>query len=68
MFYRQNDVEIGNYPKVDAFLKMKLKRARLFIKFEHANFGLTGSDYYVGIYQPMAPRVFRFGVSWSFYD
>jgi len=68
MFYRQNDVEIGNYPKVDAFLKMKLKRARLFFKFEHANFGLTGSNYYAGVYQPMAPRVFRFGVSWSFYD
>jgi len=68
MFYRQNDVEIGNYPKIDAFLKLKLKRARLFIKYEHANFGLMGSNYYAGVYQPMAPRIFRFGVSWSFYD
>ena len=68
MFYRQTEVEIGNYPKFDAFLKLKLKRARLFFKFEHANFGMTGTNYYSGIYQPMAPRVFRFGVSWSFYD
>ena len=68
LFYRQTDTEIGNYPKFDAFLKLKLKRARLFFKFEHANYGMSGSHFYAGIDQPLAPRVFRLGVSWSFYD
>ena len=68
LFYRQTETKIGDYPKVDAFLKLKLKRARLFFKFEHANYGMTGSNFYAGIDQPLAPRVFRFGVSWSFYD
>jgi len=68
MFYSQNTQSIGNYPRIDAFLKFKLKRARLFFLFEHASFGLLGTKYYAGINQPMNPRIFKFGVSWSFYD
>ena len=68
MFYSQNTKEIGNYPRFDAFVKFKLKRARIFFLFEHVTFGLFGTNYYSGINQPMNPRIFKFGVSWSFYD
>jgi hypothetical protein len=69
MFYSQTSQNIGNYPMFDAFFKMKLKRARLFFMFEHVSFGLLGnSNYYAGVNQLMNPRIFKFGVSWSFYD
>ncbi len=68
MFYSQNTKQIGNYPRFDAFVKFKLKRARIFLLFEHVTFGLFGTNYYAGINQPMNPRIFKFGVSWSFYD
>lgn len=68
MFYSQTSKQIGNYPRFDAFLKFKLKRARIFFLFEHASFGMFGTKYYAAINQPMNPRIFKFGVSWSFYD
>ncbi len=68
MFYSQNTKQIGNYPRFDAFVKFKLKRARIFFLFEHVTFGLFGTNYYSGINQPMNPRIFKFGLSWSFYD
>ncbi len=67
-FYNQKEKEIGNYPFFDAFLNFKVKRTRFFLKFEHVNSGLMGSDFFTILHYPMNQRVFRFGFSWTFYD
>ncbi|MFH1320309.1 MAG: putative porin [Bacteroidota bacterium] len=68
MFYLQNEKKIGNYPYIDVFVNLKIKMARLFLKFEHINSGFTGNTYYLVPHYPMPDRALKFGVSWIFYD
>lgn len=67
-FYRQTDKEIGNYLYIDVFLNFKIKRALFFLKLQHANSGLMGYNYYTTPHYPMQDRLFRFGISWKFYN
>lgn len=67
-FHTQNERKVGNYPFVDAFLNMQLKRARIFIKMDHINEGFPDNNYFHTINYPANPRGLRFGVSWNFYD
>ncbi len=68
-FYNQNVRKVGDYPLLDLFLNMQLKRARIYVKVDHINQGYPESrDYFHTINYPMDPRTIRFGVSWNFYD
>ncbi len=67
-FYLQNEVEIGNYLYGDVFLTLRVKRARIFLKYQHVNSGLFGYKYYSTPHYPMQDRALKFGVSWMFYD
>lgn len=68
-FYNQQERKVGDYPMVDLFLNMHLKRARIYVKVDHINEGYpTNRNYFNTIYYPMNPRTVRFGVSWNFYD
>jgi len=68
MFYQQKERKIGNYPFIDVFLNMKVKRTRIFLKFEHVASGLMGYDFFTLLHYPMNQRVFKAGFSWTFYD
>jgi hypothetical protein len=67
-FYVQNQRKVGDYPFVDVFLNMQLKRARIFIKYDHVNMGTPSNQYFHTVSYPASPRALRFGVSWNFYD
>ncbi|MDX2443779.1 MAG: putative porin [Bacteroidales bacterium] len=67
-FYLQDEKKVGNYPFFDAFINFKVKRTRFFVKYEHVNSGWTGNKYFTILHNPMSRRVFKFGLSWSFYD
>jgi hypothetical protein len=67
-FYRQDKVLTGNYPFINVFLNIKLKRTRIFIMFDHVNSGLMGYDYYMIPSYPMNTRMLRYGIAWTFYD
>ncbi|MDR2887933.1 MAG: putative porin [Bacteroidales bacterium] len=71
-FYRQLSSETGNYPFVNAFINMKIKRARFFFMFDHVNHRLMppGMMYnYEMIPQyPWNARRFTFGIAWTFYN
>lgn len=71
-FYPQENWLAGNYPFVNAFLNIKLKRTRLFFMSDHLNYGLmVGEKMYnyetVPLY-PQATRRFTFGLAWTFYN
>ncbi len=69
VFYQLNDDLIGNYPFVDIWLNVRLKRTRFFAKFEHYNSTLWNrKDYYYAASYPAKPNTFKFGISWTFYD
>lgn len=67
-FYLQRRKLIGNYPLVDVFANLKWKKAIIFFKYEHVNQGLPNNEYFATYQYPMNPRVFKFGISWMFYD
>ncbi len=67
-FHTQHEKMIGNYPYVDAFLNLKLKRTRFYFKYEHADYGFIARDYFNTLHYPMPRATFRFGLSWAFYD
>ena len=67
-FYRQDRIKTGNYPFIDVFLNLKLKRTRIFIMFDHLNSGYMGYDYFMIPSYPMNARMLRYGIAWTFYN
>ncbi len=68
-FYNQREYKVGNYPYLDAFVTAKWKRMRIFLKYQHVNFGLFGNgEYFTVAGYPQNPGMFKMGISWSFYD
>ena len=52
----------------DVYMNVLLKRARVFVKLDHANAGLFGYNYQFIANQPLTDRGIRFGISWAFFD
>ncbi len=67
-FYLQNKKEIGNAIYADLYFNIRIKRATLFLKYQHFNAALTGYNYYSVPHYPMQDYAIRFGVVWKFYD
>jgi len=67
-FYVQGYRETGNYPYLDAFVNIRVKRAKLFLIMKHVNSGLMDYNYFMVPGYPMPDRGLRFGISWAFYD
>lgn len=65
-FCNQHSVMVGNYPFMNAYINMKLSKARFYIMFSHFNQGMTGSNYFAMPGYPMNPRRFQMGVSVDF--
>ena len=68
VFYIQDEKKIGNYPRLGAFVNLKIKTASLFFKLENFNAGLTERTYYGALHYPSPGRTFKFGISWDFKD
>ena len=69
VFFNQREVKVGNYPYLDAFVSAKWKRMRILLKLQHLNHNLFGNGEYFQVARyPQNPRMFKVGISWSFYD
>ncbi len=68
LWLNQQRYDTGGYPRFDPFATMKLKRTRLFVKFENAFQGFPSDGYFTVPLYPMMDRVWRLGFSWDFYD
>jgi len=68
VFHQQNEKKLGNYPYLDVFLNIKLKRTRFFLKYEHLNSGWIYKDYFSVLHYPRNEEAFKAGLSWTFYD
>lgn len=58
--------KIGNCPIVNAYANFLLKHTRFFVMLSHINSG--ASEYFFTPHYPLNSRVFRFGVSWNFFN
>jgi hypothetical protein len=68
LFHLQNRKEYGNFPYIDVYATIRLKRTRLFFKMENIGSEFIHKDYITTPYYPMNRSTFRLGVSWAFYD
>ncbi|MBG0857890.1 MAG: putative porin [Bacteroidales bacterium] len=67
-FYRQQQTMTGNYPFLNAFVNLKLRRARIFVMLDHLNSGFMGYDFYMIPSYPVNTRMIRYGIAVTFYD
>jgi hypothetical protein len=67
-FYNQNTFQMNAFPIVDLFLNAKVKRARIFIKYNNIIQAFTHTGYFATPYYPGQRNILDFGFDWSFYD
>ena len=68
LFYLQNEKKIGNYPYIDLYASLKLKRTRVFFKWMNVGSDFLNKEYFGALHHPMNRRTFRLGVAWIWYD
>ena len=67
-FHVQENTMLGYYPKIDVFINTHLKRAQIFLKYEHINAGSSLPKSYVAPGYPSLAKSLKFGVSWNMFD
>ena len=66
-FYNQSEIECGNFAFADVYANLKLKKARFYVMYSHANKGLFGGNNYFSIpHYPLNPGRFQLGISVDF--
>lgn len=60
-------VKVGNYPLVNVYANFHLKHTRFFVMLSHVNYS-DGGNYFLTPHYPLNTRLFRFGVSWNFFN
>ncbi len=68
LFYLQNEKKYGNYPYIDVYANLRLKRTIAFFKMVNLGTYFLDGEYITALHYPMPRSSFRFGISWLFYD
>ena len=68
LFYLQNEKKYGDYPYIDVYASLRLKRTRVFFKYMNVGTHFIKGEYMTAQHYPMNRATFRLGVSWAFYD
>lgn len=63
-----NNVKVGNYPIINAYANVFIKHTRFFVMMSHINAGQGDKNYFLTPHYPINGRIFRFGVSWNFFN
>lgn len=65
-FYNQKNMEIGNFPIVNAYLNLHLKYTRFFMMMYNVADGMGNAESFSLYRYPINPRGFKLGISWQF--
>lgn len=60
--------KVGDFPLVNAYVNLHLKRTRFFLSYYNALPGLSDNNYFMIPHYPLNPSGIKFGVSWNFFD
>ena len=61
--------EVGGYPLMTGYVNLSLRGVRFYVMYYHFNDGLmTNRDSFIVPGYPANPGMFKFGLSWTFYD
>lgn len=61
-------VKTGNYPLLNVYANFHLKHTRFFVMMSHINAGSGNRQYFYTPHYALNQRVFRFGLSWNFFN
>jgi hypothetical protein len=67
-FHNQDYFSAGNYPFINVFVNLKLKRTRIFVMYDHLNSGNRDKNFFMIPSYPMNIKMIRYGIGWTFYD
>ena len=66
-FRLQDEIKVGNYPLINAFVNCHLKYTRFFIEFYNLSSSFINNPAYFSTpHYPVNPQVFKWGLSWDF--
>lgn len=66
-FYLQNKTLVGNYPELNVYVNLHLKRFRFFVMWY--NFSTLFMDkFFTTPHHPLNPTSLKLGLSWNFYN
>jgi hypothetical protein len=68
MFYVQHNEKIGDFPWTDAFINLKIKRTRFYVKYSNIGTMMVKGGYFTTPGYPAQVATASFGLSWTFYD
>lgn len=67
-FYVQQSFTSLQFPQIDIFLNARIKRGRIFLKYNNLMQAITKEGYIPTPYYPGQRSILDFGFDWSFYD
>jgi hypothetical protein len=67
-FFVYTNQKNGDYPIADVFLLAGLRRTSFILRYDYFNQHLPHAGYYTVHNYPMPDHLFKFGLSWKFYD
>ncbi len=67
-YYLQSTTKINDQFFADAFINLKVGRARIFLKYQHFNSAFGPYNYYLVPHYPVQDAAIRFGVCWLMRD
>lgn len=67
-YYRQDQFTVPDFPIIDVFVNAKIRRSRVFFKYNNVIQLFTKSGYLATPDYPGQRNIFDFGFDWSFYD
>jgi len=68
-FYLQDETRIGDYPLMNVYANFHLKRTRFFLMYYNiSDLLFDKKEYFTVPNYALNPGMFKFGISWNFYD
>ena len=68
-FRLQNEVKVGDYPLITGYVNCHLKYTRFFVEFYNISSSFIPDPAYFSLpHYPYNPQIFKFGLSWNFYN
>ena len=61
-------VKIGNYPIINVYANFHLKHTRFYVMASHVNYSSGSGNPFLVPHYPINRLVFRFGLSWNFFN
>lgn len=68
IFYRQDEIPVGNYLWADVFINLQIKRASIYAKAGHLNALIESPHHFILPNYPTKLFGFFFGLTWQFFD